>query len=154
MDGYCSSSRSQLRKQYIFQSLSCKIFPPSPPEPFITAAQTAQNQIANGTVLGGHIGVTQGYLTYTYFVANPTNDTAHIVIIDAGNGQVLYTSEGKQIGSWGQLSIFGPFGQEKGHEGFGGSRGFGPFGYGFGPFHGGGGFGPFEGFWHGFWHNK
>jgi hypothetical protein len=98
--------------------------------------------------------VTQGYLTYTYFVANPTNDTAHIVIIDAGNGQVLYTSEGKQIGSWGQLSMFGPFGQEKGHEGFGGSRGFGPFGYGFGPFHGGGGFGPFEGFWHGFWHNK
>src|SRR5918995_3974306 len=55
-------------------------FPPSPPEPFITAAQTAQNQIANGTVLGGHIGVTQGYLTYTYYVANPTNDTAHIVI--------------------------------------------------------------------------
>ena len=104
--------------------------------------------------MGGHIGVTQGYLTYTYYVANPTNDTAHIVIIDAGNGQVLYTSEGKQIGSWGQLSIFGPFGQEKGHEGFGGSRGFGPFGYGFGPFHGGGGFGPFEGFWHGFWHNK
>jgi hypothetical protein len=44
--------------------------------PFITAAQTAQNQIANGTVLGGHIGVTQGYLTYTYFVANPTNDTS------------------------------------------------------------------------------
>ncbi|MDW0282172.1 MAG: hypothetical protein QN720_06690, partial [Nitrososphaeraceae archaeon] len=26
--------------------------------PFITAAQTAQEQIANGTVLGGHIGVT------------------------------------------------------------------------------------------------
>jgi hypothetical protein len=43
--------------------------------PFITAAQTAQNQIANGTVLGGHISVTQAYLTYTYLVANPTNDT-------------------------------------------------------------------------------
>jgi hypothetical protein len=40
--------------------------------PFITGAQTAQDQIANGTVLGGHIGVTQGYLTYTYFVSNPT----------------------------------------------------------------------------------
>src|SRR5918995_6381478 len=102
--------------------------------PFITAAQTAQNQIANGTVLGGHIGVTQGYLTYTYFVANPTNDTAHIVIIDAGNGQVLYTSEGKQIGSWDQ-PMFTSFGQGKGHEGTGG-RGFGPFGHGFGPFHG------------------
>jgi len=114
--------------------------------PFITGAQTAQNQIANGTVLGGHIGVTQGYLTYTYFVANPTDNTAHIVIIDAGNGQVLYTSEGKQIGSWGQ-SMFTSFGQGKGHEGTGG-RGFGPFGHGFGPFHGSGEFGPFEGFWH------
>jgi uncharacterized membrane protein YkoI len=113
--------------------------------PFITGAQTAQNQIANGTVLGGHIGVTQGYLTYTYFVANPTDNTAHIVIIDAGNGQVLYTSEGKQIGS-GAQSMFTSFGQGKGHEG--------PFGHGFGPFHGSGEFGPFEGFWHGFWHNK
>jgi uncharacterized membrane protein YkoI len=116
--------------------------------PFITAAQTAQNQIANGTVLGGHIGVTQGYLTYTYLVANPTNDTAHMVIVDAGNGHVLYTSEGKQMGSWGQ-PMFGPFGYGRGgHEGFGGASGFGPFGHGFGPFHGGGGFGPFGGFWH------
>lgn len=59
--------------------------------PFITGAQTAQDQIANGTVLGGHIGVTQGYLTYTYLVVSPTNDTAHKVIVDAGNGQVIMT---------------------------------------------------------------
>ena len=57
--------------------------------PFIMGAQTAQDQIANGTVLGGHMGVTQGYLTYTYFVVNTTNNTANKVIIDAGNGQVL-----------------------------------------------------------------
>lgn len=116
--------------------------------PFMTAAQTAQDQIANGTILGGHTGVTQGYLTHTYFVVNPTNDTAHKVIIDAGNGQVLYTSEGKQIGPRGQ-SMFESFGQGRGHEGFGGGGGgFGPFGHGFGPFGGGGGFGPFGGFWH------
>jgi hypothetical protein len=115
--------------------------------PFITGAQTAQDQIANGTVMGGHIGVTQGYLTYTYFVMNPTNDTAHKVIVDAGNGQVLHTSEGKQIGSEAQ-SMFESFGQGRGHEGFGGGGGFGPFGHGFGPFGGGGGFGPFGGFWH------
>ena len=29
--------------------------------PFIAAAETAQQQITNGTVLGGHLGVTQGY---------------------------------------------------------------------------------------------
>jgi hypothetical protein len=114
--------------------------------PFTTGAQTAQGQIANGTVMGGHIGVTQGYLTYTYIVANPTNDTVHNVIVDAGNGQVLYTSEGKQLGSLGK-SMFEPFGQERGHEGFGGGW-FGPFGHGFGPLHSGGGFGPFGGFWH------
>jgi uncharacterized membrane protein YkoI len=115
--------------------------------PFLTAAQTAQDQIANGTVLGGHIGVTQGHLTYTYFVSNPTNDTVHKVIVDAGNGQVLHTSVGKQIGSEAQ-SMFESFGQRKGHEGFGGGGGFGPFGHSFGPFGGGGGFGPFGGFWH------
>ena len=101
--------------------------------PFIKGAQTAQDQIANGTVLGGRIGVTQGYLTYTYFVMNPTNDTAHKVIVDAGNGQVLHTSEGKQIGS-GAQSMFELFGQGREHKGFGGGGGFGPFG--------------------GFWHNK
>ncbi|MFY9965661.1 MAG: hypothetical protein WBP83_06630 [Nitrososphaeraceae archaeon] len=116
--------------------------------PFITGAQTAQDQIANGTVVGGHIGVTQGYLTYTYLVVDPTNDIARKVVIDAGNGQVLYTSEGKQVGSLDQ-SMFESFGQGRVHEGFGGGGGgFGPFGHGFGPFGSGGGFGPFGGFWH------
>jgi hypothetical protein len=115
--------------------------------PFMTGTQTAQGQIANGTVFGGHIGTTQGYLTYTYLVVNPTNDMAHKVIIDAGNGQVLHTSEGKQIGSLGK-SMYEPFGQERGHEGFGDGGWFGPFSHGFGLFHKGGGFGPFGGFWH------
>jgi uncharacterized membrane protein YkoI len=115
--------------------------------PFVTGAQTAQSQIANGTVLGGHIDVTQGYLTYTYFVVNPTNDTTHKVIIDAGNGQLLHTSEGKQIGSAGH-SMFESFGQERGYAGFGGKGGFGTFGHGFGPFGSGIGFGSFGGFWH------
>ena len=114
--------------------------------PFITGAQTAQDQIANGTVLGGHIGTTQGYLTYTYLVVTPTNDTAHKVIVDAGNGQVIQTSEGKQLGSVAR-SMFGSFGEGIGHERLGGISGFGPFGHGFGPFHNNGGLG-------GFWHNK
>lgn len=109
--------------------------------PFIAGAQTAQDQIANGTVLGGHVGMTQGYLTYTYYVINPTNNTAHKVIVDTGNGQVLYTSEGKQIGSWGQ-SMFKSYEHGIGH-------GLGPFGHGLlGPFGVGSGFGPLGGFWH------
>ena len=112
--------------------------------PFITGAQTAQDQIANGTVLGGHIGTTQGYLTYTYLVVTPTNDTAHKVIVDAGNGKVIHTSEGKQLGSVAR-SMFGSLGEGIGHERLGGISGFGPFGHGFGPFHNNGGLG---GFWH------
>jgi hypothetical protein len=114
--------------------------------PFITGAQIAQDQIANGTVLGGHIGLTQGYLTYTYLVVSPTNDTAHKVIVDAGNGMVINTSEGKQLGSVAG-SMFGSFGEGIGHERLGAISGFGPFSHGFGPFHNNGGLG-------GFWHNK
>lgn len=83
--------------------------------PFTTAAEAAQKQIPNGTILGGHLGVAQGYLTYTYFVVDPTKETGHKVIVDAGNGKVLYTSEGIPIGSFGQSGhpgkmMFGPFG--------------------------------------------
>ena len=62
--------------------------------PFITAAETALKQFQNGTVLGGHLGITQGYLTYTFFLVDQTNETGHKVIVDAGNGKVLFTSEG------------------------------------------------------------
>jgi uncharacterized membrane protein YkoI len=98
--------------------------------PFVSAAETAQKQIANGTVLGGHLGVTQGYLTYTYIIVDQAKETIHKVIVDAGNGQALYVSEGRQIYSFSQ-PMFGPFGHGKAH-GFGG-----------GPWHG------FGGFWHG-----
>jgi hypothetical protein len=62
---------------------------------FIKGAQTAQDQIFNGIVLGGHICLTQGFLTYTYYVVDHANDRAHIVIIDAGTGEVLYTAQNK-----------------------------------------------------------
>jgi uncharacterized membrane protein YkoI len=98
--------------------------------PFVSAAETAQKQIANGTVLGGHLGVTQGYLTYTYIIVDQAKETIHKVIIDAGNGQALYVSEGRQIDSFSQ-PMFGSFEHGKAH-GFGG-----------GQWHG------FGGFWHG-----
>src|SRR5919106_4882749 len=41
---------------------------------FVEAAQTAQGQVTNGTVLGGHLDVVQGYLVYKFFVvANHAN---------------------------------------------------------------------------------
>jgi len=71
---------------------------------FVTAAQTAQGQVADGKVLGGHFGVVQGYLAYTFLVANTGNQTAHMVIVDVGNGEVLYTSQGQPLGSLGSMS--------------------------------------------------
>ncbi|MFL6494855.1 MAG: PepSY domain-containing protein [Nitrososphaera sp.] len=69
---------------------------------FIAAAQTAQGQVTNGTVLGAHLGGVQGYLVYKLLVANIANQTGHLTVIDAGNGEVLYTSEDKPLGFFGQ----------------------------------------------------
>ena len=88
---------------------------------FVQAAQTAQGQITNGTVLGGHLGVVQGYLAYKFFVADIDNQTGRLVIVDGGNGNVLFTSEGKSFGSFGHPSMmmFGPW-EGGGHGGIGG----------------------------------
>ena len=83
---------------------------------FIKGAETAQDQIVNGIVPGGHIGVTQGYLTYTYFVVDHANNRAHIVIIDTGSGEVLYIAQDKHTRLCGG-SMFDPF-----------VHGVGPFG--------------------------
>jgi uncharacterized membrane protein YkoI len=85
---------------------------------FVEAAQTAQGQVTNGTVLGGHLGVVQEYLVYKFFVADTGNQTGQLVIVDAGNGNVLFTSEGQSFGSFGHPMMFGPWGG--GHGGFGG----------------------------------
>ena len=66
---------------------------------FLTAAQSAQNAIANGAIIGGHIGITQGFLTYNFVVSNPANNTISHVMVDAGNGKVLYTSPGISLNS-------------------------------------------------------
>jgi hypothetical protein len=63
--------------------------------------------------------VTRGYLTYTYLVVDPVKETGQKVIVDAGNGQLLYTSEGQPMGSFSQLPMFGPLGVGKGHGSFG-----------------------------------
>jgi hypothetical protein len=60
--------------------------------PFATALETAQAQVGNGTAISGHLGVVQGYLVYTFKLANFDAQTSRIVIVDAGNGAALYTS--------------------------------------------------------------
>jgi uncharacterized membrane protein YkoI len=84
---------------------------------FVAAAETAQGQVTDGKVFRGHLGVLQGYLVYTFFVANTANQTGNLVVVDAGNGEVLYTSEGQPLGSFGHS--YGHWGGQ-GHGGWDG----------------------------------
>lgn len=59
------------------------------------ALKIAQDHIANGTAFGGNLRVVNGYLVYATTVANVGNGTLYKLIVDAGNGSVLYTSPGK-----------------------------------------------------------
>jgi uncharacterized membrane protein YkoI len=94
------------------------------------ASETAAGEVDNGVVVAGHLGVVQGYLVYTLHIVNPDDQTKRMVIVDAGNGEVLFTSEP------GQMDSFGPHGQ--GHWKGGG----------------GGWSGPWHGFGGGMWHNQ
>ena len=101
---------------------------------FSQAADIAGKQITNGTVVGGHLGVVQGYLVYKFFAVNPTTHTGYLTIVDAGNSKVLYTSQGQQMGgsSGTPEAMGGAFGGRPLHGGFrvgGGGFGHGPFGH-------------------------
>lgn len=97
---------------------------------FSQAADIAGKQVTNGAIVGGHLGVVQGYIVYTFFGVNLGTHTTYFTIIDAGNGKVLYTSSGQQMGGGG---LFGPFGLMRGPF-----TQFGPYGltdgFGHGPF--------------------
>jgi len=90
---------------------------------FSTAADTAEKQVENGSVVGGHIGIEQGYLVYTFCVIDTKSDTSYKIIIDAGNGTVLNKSEGFSLKSFGKFGHSMPFGgmpfESHGMHGFG-----------------------------------
>lgn len=68
---------------------------------FNTAAQTALGQVDNGTVISGRLSAVQGYLSYVFKVANFDAGTYKVVIVDAGNGDVLYTSDDQTLRNGG-----------------------------------------------------
>ncbi len=98
--------------------------------PFATALQTAQSEVGNGTAISGRLGVVQGYLVYTFKLANFDAQTSRIVIVDAGNGSVLYTSGDMPLffgGHGGGLGCSGGHGAGGGYGG-GYHMGFGSHG--------------------------
>lgn len=64
---------------------------------FVDAANTAQSAVAGGTVTGGELGPYQGYYVYNFQVVDGSGKM-HLVIVDAGNGQVLSNTELPQGG--------------------------------------------------------
>ncbi|MGI0074036.1 MAG: PepSY domain-containing protein [Nitrosotalea sp.] len=59
---------------------------------FVDAANTVQSAVTGGTVTGGDLGPYQGYYVYNFQVLD-SSGKMHLVIVDAGNGQVLSNTE-------------------------------------------------------------
>jgi len=84
---------------------------------FSEASSIAQKEVTNGSVVGGHVGIVQGYLVYNFIVIDTENDKGYSVTVDAGNGTVLAKSDGTDISGYGKM--FGSFGHEQfGHGSF------------------------------------
>lgn len=60
---------------------------------FESASKVAEASSTNVIVIDGRFTVMQGYLVYTFRVLDLERDEAYSMVIDAGNGSVLYTSE-------------------------------------------------------------
>jgi uncharacterized membrane protein YkoI len=119
------------------------------------AIATAQNTTGgNSSVVSAFLSSLKGFLVYNIGVMG-ANNTLYKVIVDPGNGEVLFTSEGRQLDSFNQL-ISGTFENEKGYDG---GHEKGGFGHEFGSREGQ--FGHWRGHdWRygqgggGFWHNR
>jgi hypothetical protein len=59
---------------------------------FQQASEIAAKKTANGTVIGGHLGVVQGYLVYVFYIGNIHNKISYLTLVDPGNGDVLYNN--------------------------------------------------------------
>jgi uncharacterized membrane protein YkoI len=67
--------------------------------PEANATQIALTQVTNGTALDTQLDVVQGYLAYTVTVVDVANHNLYHVIVDPGDGSVLYASPGIPVGN-------------------------------------------------------
>ena len=78
---------------------------------FSEASDVAQSAVQAGQVTSGKLGVVQGYLVYTFKVGDAQGNV-HKVIVDAGEKNALFVSEGKP---WEDLKKYG-HGQKWSHH--------------------------------------
>jgi hypothetical protein len=63
------------------------------------AMAVAENSVENGKAMWGKLDVTQGFLVYKIGVL-ANDDVFHKVVVDAGNGESLYVSDGVSKDNW------------------------------------------------------
>jgi len=63
------------------------------------AMAVAENSVDDGNAMWGKLDVIQGFLVYKIGVLTP-DDVFYMSIVDAGNGQVLYVSDGVSKNDW------------------------------------------------------
>jgi len=63
------------------------------------AMAVAENSVENGKAMWGKLDVTQGFLVYKIGILT-NDDIFHKVVVDAGNGVVLYVSDGVSKDNW------------------------------------------------------
>ncbi len=60
---------------------------------FMDAAKSVEDSVGNGIVVKGRFSVVQGYLAYVFDVIDPVDNTRQRMIVDVGNGSILYSSD-------------------------------------------------------------
>ena len=63
---------------------------------FSVATAVAENAVSDGQAIKGQLATVQGFLVYKFKVVD-ADDLVHKVIVDAGNGFTLYTSDGRSL---------------------------------------------------------
>ena len=63
------------------------------------AMAVAENSVENGKAMWGKLDVVQGFLVYKIGILK-SDDIFHMSVVDAGNGQPLYVSDGVSKDSW------------------------------------------------------
>ncbi|WP_075055308.1 PepSY domain-containing protein [Nitrososphaera viennensis] len=81
------------------------------------ATQTAAAEVTNGTVVDSQLDVVQGFLVYTVTVLDVANQNLYHVIVDPGDGSVLYASPGIPVGNSYIEDVVGEIGGDSGDGG-------------------------------------
>ncbi|WP_158384956.1 PepSY domain-containing protein [Candidatus Nitrososphaera evergladensis] len=65
------------------------------------AAEAAERQVQNSTVIAGRLDAVEGYLAYNITVADTDNNVTYRVYVDPSDGKIVSTSVGRPVSALG-----------------------------------------------------